>query len=636
MKTFNATPIAVALAAAFTTLSAHAATDYSIAPNSVNSQIQILLNQVAAERNLPSLSVAVSRHGQSVYAGAVGWADIAGGVPMRSDLRSRIGSVSKAIVTGPGGYRMLEQAGREPKQAKVYGPNSLLGTAYDADINEGASTQAPVVEVDISSTDKTYTWYQNGTVSVGASNNLGQYEPPKPFKAPATWLPIDIAGIAIAKNDTVYTWVQDARKVSDDTPTLRVYKGTPTDLDSITNPLNLSTFTGSTVSLPAGYSALNIVGMAIAKSNDHVYTWFNDGRMAEGTSTDLDFYSKGTLGFTTANQAGGRVRNIRGIGIASNDRVYAWFGNNTASSGWSRDLDAYIAPYAVQMPNQPGMPDFKARYYTMTAQHLLDHQSGFTRSGDAKGAATMFGESEESVSYAQIHRHFLRTRPMLGEPGAPSGYSNHGLGMWTILVEGFTGVRFADYMESWFIAPMGLSGKIVPQGPTLDSEDAVGYSGSNGQFSPIAVEASTTGLAAGGYRASTQSLVKAMEWLTSQYSLACIDEMGWESNGNVLSHNGALDGGNALVTITRTGFENSGSRDVGGFRIALATTRKTDGDDNDGDGAADGLGWMYELRDDIADLLSNYGPKTAPVQGPVFGIGTGSSSGGFKLACQSK
>lgn len=630
MNHFKATPIAVALAAACSTFAAHAATDYSIAPASVNNQIQLLLNQAASARNLPGISIAASRHGQSVYAGAAGWADIAGGVPMRSDLRSRIGSVSKAIVTGPGGYRMLEQAGIEPKQALVYGPSGLLGTAYDADIAEGASTQAPIVEVDISATDKTITWYQNGTVSVGASNNLGQYEAPKPFKAPATWLPIDIAGIAIAKNDTVYTWVQDARKVSDDTPRLFVYKGTPTDLDSITNPFNLSTFSGTAVSLPAGYSALNIVGMAIAKSNDHVYTWFNDGRMAEGTSTDLDFYSKGTLAFTTANQAGGRVRNIRGIGIASNDRVYAWFGNNTASSGWSRDLDAYIKPYAVQMPNQPGMPDFGARYYTITAQHLLDHRAAFTRSGDGKAAATMFGESEESVSYAQIHRHFLRTRPMIGEPGKVSSYSNHGIGMWTLLVETFTGLRFADYMDGWLIGPMGLAGKIVPQGPTLDSQDAVGYGRSNGQFTPIAVEASTTGLAAGGYRASTQSLVKAMEWLTSRYSYTCINEMGWGTEGAVLSHNGVISGGNALATIVPAGFINGGGRDVGGFRIALTINRDASGDDNDGDGNQDGIGWMYDLRDDIADLLSTYGPKTPPVQGPVIG------SGGFRLACQSQ
>ena len=320
----------------------------------------------------------LSRHGESVYAGAAGWADIVAGVPMTSALRSRIGSVSKAVVTGPGGYRMLEQAGREPKQALVYGPNGLLGNTYDADIAEGASTQSPVVEVDISSTDKTYTWYQNGTVSVGASNNLGQYEAPKPFLAPATWLPIDIAGIAIAKNDTVYTWVQDARKDSSGTPNVLVYKGSATDLDSVTNPLNLSTFSGSKVSLPAGYSALNIVGIAISKSNDHVYTWFNDGTVSEGISTDLDFYSKGTVSFTTANQTGGLVRNIRGLGIASNDRVYAWFGNNTASSGWSRDLDAYLKPYPVQMPSQPDMPDFKARYYTITAQHLLDHRAAFT------------------------------------------------------------------------------------------------------------------------------------------------------------------------------------------------------------------------------------------------------------------
>ena len=627
MKTFKATSIAahvaLALTAACGALSAHAATDYSKATPAINAQIQVLLNQAASAHKVPGVSVAVSRHGESIYAGAAGWADIGGNVPLTSAMRTRIGSVSKAIVTGPGGYRMLEAAGREPKQTRIYGADGLLGVEYDDDIAEGANTQAPIVEVDISSNNKTYTWYQNGTVSVGATNNLAQYESPKPFTPPVSWRVIDIFGIAISKNDTVYTWVHDARKDSSGSPNVYVYKGTSTDLDAHMNTggvNSLGTTLGPKVKLPEGYSALNIVGVAIAKSNDHVYVWYNDGTVSEGISTNFVYYSQPVL-FTAPNQTGSKVRNIRGVGIASNNHVYAWYANGTASSGWSRDLDIYLAPYNVQIPYQADMPDFRARYDMITAQHLLDHKAGFTRSGDDLGAAEMFGESLESVSYQQIHRHFLRTRPMLGEPGKVTSYSNHGLGMWTLLVEAQSGIRFADYMESYFIAPMGLSGKIVPQGPTLDSEDALGYTynSNNNQYSPIEVEESRTGLAAGGYRASTQSLVKAMEWLSTNYSYKCINEMGWDSGGGVLSHNGAIGGGNALVTITPTGFRNSGNRDVGGFRIAIATNR---------DLGVENIQWMYDLRDDIADLLSSYGPKTAPTTGPAV------SNGGFQLACQ--
>ena len=625
MKNFKSTPIAIALAGICTAFSAQAATDHSKAPPAVNAQIQMLLQQAMAANNLPGLSVAVSRHGESIYAGAEGWADIARGVPLNSTMRTRIGSVSKAIVTGPGGYRMLEAAGREPKLTPIYGPNGLLGTTYDADIADGANAQAPIVEVDISSNDKTYTWYQNGTVSIGASNNLGQYEAPKPFTPPAGWRVIDIAGIAIAKNDTVYTWVHDARKDSSGSPNVYVFKGTSTDLDAHMNTGgidSIGTVQAPKVKMPAGYSALNIVGIAIAKSNDHVFVWYNDGTVSEGISTNFAYYSD-PVSFTTANQAGGKARNIRGVGIASNDRVYAWFGNDTASSGWSRDLDQYLKPYPVQMPSQPGMPDFKARYYTITAQHLLDHKAAFTRSGDEAGTAAMFPDTVE-VSYDQIHRHFLRTRPMLGEPGKVTSYSNHGLGMWTLLVEAQSGIRFDAYMEGWHIAPMGLSGKIVPQGPTLDSSDAQGYvsNGAN-SFSPIAVEAFTTGLAAGGYRASTQSMVKARERLAHNNSNTCINEMGWDSSGGVLSHNGAIGGGNALVTMVPTGFRNGGNRDIGGIRIALATNRDTGG-------SIETLQWMYDLRDDIADLLSNVGPKT-PTSQPG-----GIATPGFKLACQSK
>lgn len=627
MSTLKAAPAALALAAACGAFSAQAATEYSKAPQTADTLIQLRLQAALVTQNLPGISVSVSRHGESIWAGAAGKADIAGNVDMATTLRTRIGSVSKAIVTGPGGYRMLEGAGREPKQTLVYGPTGLLGNEYDADIASGISRYSPIVEVDISSEDKTYTWYADGTVSIGATNNLAQYQPPQPFTPPTNWRTIDIRGIAISKNDTVYTWVDNARKTSTDAPKMYVFRGTSTDLDAITNAGtgSLGDILGNNaapeVTLPEGYTAYDIVGIAIAKSNDHVYVWYDDGMVSEGTSTNFAAYAAPAK-FTTAGGPGGLPRDIRGVGIASNDRVYSWYGNGKASIGWTRDLDAYYPPYAYTMPALPDAPDFKAQYATITAQQLLDHRSGFTRSGDAAGAAAMFKTDVELLSYKQVHQHFLRTRKLSNVPGSAERYSNHGLGMWTLLVEAFSGIRFADYMEAYHLNPMGVGNKIMPQGETLDQFDAKGYSASGPlQFSELPVEASTTGLAAGGYRATTRSLVQAMEWLTRNYSLACINEMGWgKGSKGELSHNGKITGGVALVTIVPTGFISATGRDVGGLRIAIATNRET------GD-----LDWMYALRNEIGDLLANVGPKTAP-PAPPPPVG----SGGFKLACQSK
>lgn len=627
MRTFRSAPAALALAAACGVFSAHAATEYSKATPTVDALIQMRLQAALLTQNLPGISVAVSRHGESIWAGAAGKADVAGGVDMASTLRTRIGSVTKAIVTGPGGYRMLEASGLEPKQTLVYGPTGILGTEYDDEIAEGISRYSPIVEVDIASDDRTYAWYADGTVSIGATNNLAQYEAPKPFTPPTNWRTIDIRGIAIAKGDTVYTWVDDARKVSTDNPKLYVYRGTSTDLDAYTNAGtgNLGDLLGNAapqVTLPAGYTAFDIVGIAIAKSNDHVYVWYDDGKVSEGTSTNFAAYSQ-PLSYTTAGGNGGLPRNIRGVGIASNDRVYTWFGNGKASIGWSRDLDAYLAPYNYKMP-VVNAPDFDGQYASITAQQLLDHKAGFTRSGDEAGAALMFPTSEGNPDYKQIHQHFLRTRKLSNAPGTTTYYSNHGLGLWTLLVEAHSGLRFADYMEAFHISSFGVGDKIMPQGEELDQFDAKAYKPlALQQFEELEVKASTTGLAAGGYRATTRAMVQAMEWLTRNYSMTCINEMGWFKGGlGELSHNGRLSGGTALVTIVPTGMISTAGFNVGGMKIAIATNRESAGED---------LDWLYALRNDIGNLLADVGPKTPPPPSPPP-VG----SNGFKLACQSK
>ena len=101
-------------------------------------------------------------------------------------------------------------------------------------------------------------------------------------------------------------------------------------------------------SLPAGYDPWDIVAMAIAGSNDHVYTWFADGKVSEGWSQDLGFYNPPT-DFTLP--PGKEISDIVGIGIAgSNDHVYAWYADGTVSEGWSQDLDFHRAPYAYELP----------------------------------------------------------------------------------------------------------------------------------------------------------------------------------------------------------------------------------------------------------------------------------------------
>lgn len=102
--------------------------------------------------------------------------------------------------------------------------------------------------------------------------------------------------------------------------------------------------------LPPGKRVEDIIDMAIAGSNDRVYAWYRDGMVSSGTSSDLDKY-QAPAPYSLPH--GKSPADVVGIGIAgSNDRVYAWYADGTVSSGTSRDLDASTPPQPVSMPSE--------------------------------------------------------------------------------------------------------------------------------------------------------------------------------------------------------------------------------------------------------------------------------------------
>ncbi|KAB2897674.1 MAG: hypothetical protein F9K40_12490 [Kofleriaceae bacterium] len=90
-----------------------------------------------------------------------------------------------------------------------------------------------------------------------------------------------------------------------------------------------------------GANIPKVLEMAIA-SDDHVYTWWEDGTVTAGTSYDLELY-RARYPFTLP--PGRTIADIRGIGIASDDRVYTYYVDGTVSVGTTADLDAHVAPY---------------------------------------------------------------------------------------------------------------------------------------------------------------------------------------------------------------------------------------------------------------------------------------------------
>ena len=176
----------------------------------------------------------------------------------------------------------------------------------------------------ISSDDKTYSWWDDGTVTSGQSWDLEMHRSRTPFEVAEGYTMMDIAGMAIAKSDDrVYTFYADGM----------VSVGTTTDLEEHVAPYAYS--------LPPGYASHDILDIAIA-NNDHVYVWYNDGNASSGTTDVLDAH---IAPYAYTLPPGYSVAEILGIAIATSDEVYAWYNDGKASTGNSSNLDASAAPF---------------------------------------------------------------------------------------------------------------------------------------------------------------------------------------------------------------------------------------------------------------------------------------------------
>lgn len=531
-------------------------------------EIDALVRDVMEDQNLPGMSVAVTRHGRLVHTRGYGWADAGEEEPMRYDSRIRIGSVGKAVVTGPTAFRLMRGEGIDPATTRLYGPGSVFGTAYVTDRVRGIRRHTPIVAVAISPQDRVYAWYTDGTVSSGTSSDLDARSAPRPYSLPPGTRPVDIRAIAIAKDSRVYVWYDDGTRSI----------GTSTDLDRHSPKGTCEGGdTSGCVALPGAKDMLHVVGVGIAKSNDHVYVWYEDGTVSSGTSMDFDRYFTPRSFSTTT----GSSYEIRGMGIAADDRVYAWFSQGKASSGTSGELGRHRSAYGYSYAPaaDQGGPDWPVWYNSITLQHLLDHQAGFSRSGDVEGAAAMFGVSEDDLTYEQAHRHFLSTRKLLFEPGTEGSYSNHGFGLWTVIVERLSGEPFRTFARERYLAPRGLEDDVVPESATRRERDALPHEYADGGWKTVELTESTLGLAAGGYLAAAMDLARLMVSLEAGHTSAELDDMGWRRVGPAgkrkFEHGGVRGGGMAYVVMFPDGYTAANGADLSRIHVALGTNIRT-------------------------------------------------------------
>ncbi len=247
-------------------------------------------------------------------------------------------------------------------------------------------------------------------------------------------------------------------------------------------------------------------------------------------------------------------------------------------------------------------------YMDMKVNHLMSHTSGHQKGAKSANVPVPVDCDEVSCKYRKIIQHNLRNHRLVTEPGAAGSYKNTNLGTVGHIIAEVSGQEYRDYILSSILIPLGLSGIVHENGQTnaLDSEPhLLTHDGTS--TSVYDAEPSTTGLAAGGWMASAQQMVRLMaatDKLPNQpdiLSAASIDVMetppypnatgklralGWWvscQNGASstpscrMDHNGLLPGGFSYIVKYKGNFALQG-QNVGGINVAvLFNVRKSAG-----------------------------------------------------------
>jgi len=530
-----------------------------------------IITQFAADNQLPGIQVAVSKDGRIVFNKAYGMANVATMEPMRTYHRNRIGSVSK-IITALTVLGLAESINTNLAllDKPLYGPTGILPSSepeYAQLLNDqlrGQERHTPVVGTFIADgTDLTYTYYDDidptdGTVkptySVGRTYNLDSISQGNEYELPPGQTVRDIRGMASSPDGFIYTWYSDGS----------LSKGTFADLDS-------ELFTGS-VSYPDGQRADFLVGVAIAKTSGKAYAWFEDGTRAYGTPLDL---TEDVDTYTAA--PGHESYDIRSMAIASNDRVYAFYGDDQVSAGTSRELDKYRSLYNTSIASNITAQPWVLWHSAVTLRHLLSHTSGIRKNASAFGGAMMFYPNEDhevasrDLGVRDHHRYSLIATDMIYEPGTDSVYSNHGARVAGWVIEEFVNMPFKALADLLVLNPLGLDMKRAWD--PLDSGDASPHRpDSNGD--PIACFASCQvdidyGEQSGYLTASAEDLVRVMLATdqnpnhddillpstldTMEISTIAGSRMGWRSGSGKLHHAGSAAGGGSSIAKYTSG-----------------------------------------------------------------------------------
>jgi CubicO group peptidase (beta-lactamase class C family) len=122
----------------------------------LEAKVDQLVDDFMTQEKLPGMTVAVTKNGRLILTKGYGFANTDKNKAMEPFMRSRIGSVTKCVVTGPVAWNVMQEKGIDPKTQRLYGPGGLFGTRFDADIRAGIEKHKP--------TQDWMSWYRKITL----------------------------------------------------------------------------------------------------------------------------------------------------------------------------------------------------------------------------------------------------------------------------------------------------------------------------------------------------------------------------------------------------------------------------------------------------------------------------------------
>jgi len=510
-------------------------------------QVDAAVMDILRRYRLPGLGVAASKNGRVVLEKGYGFSNFGTQARMNSDMRCRIGSVSK-VITALSAMHLDANRSDFSVSQNVYSPFVLSSNDYRRSQEGGISRYQPIVAKAIAPNDHVYTWYHNGTVTEGTSRDPDYYNGSRNFTLPPDMTVEDVRAIAIAPDSRTWVWYDDGTYSVGSTGDLDRYEAR-----------------AEKVSLPGDYSMLDIVGIDFAPDGT-VYVWYDNGMQSAGTTVDFDASISPRSYSTAPNKS---RYDIRAMGIAkSNSHVYTWFSDNTVLEGVSQNLDFYGSnTYSTPTNAYDLSKDWSNWYADMRVNHLLSHTSGFSRSGDIEATESMFNRPEDLLTYKQVHQYILGTRKLLFAPGTREEYSNHGAGLVGHIVSEVSGTSFHDYVRTNIIDPLGLDIRADSSGQSSLDTYRHDYNNNGTLIAYIDDPPNNLGLASGGWKSSAGDLVRLMlatdrnpnhpdilppatlDLMESQPYPNSSYAHGWlkNSNSGKLAKDGSLAGGTAYI-----------------------------------------------------------------------------------------